>query len=91
MASLFRTLTLVLALVPASAALAQNEPSPPSGDFHQVREACREDIARLCKDVQPGGGRIRECLRAHQDEVSEGCKVAVRDAQAHHHPRADRN
>lgn len=42
-----------------------------------VREACRADIASLCAGLQPGGGRIKECLRANRDKLSAGCKSAI--------------
>ena len=35
---------------------------------------CQPDIQKLCKDVQVGGGRVRECLRSHSAELSAGCK-----------------
>jgi hypothetical protein len=55
--------------VPAPAA-----PSPSSAD---LRAACADDAKTLCPDVQPGGGRIMQCLAQHKDKVSEGCKQAV--------------
>ena len=39
-------------------------------------EACLADKERLCKDVKPGEGRIMECLKAHEAELSEGCRAA---------------
>ena len=42
-----------------------------------VRGACRADIEQLCASVQPGGGRIVQCLREHQDRVSPDCKSAL--------------
>lgn len=42
-----------------------------------VREACKADIASLCSGLQPGGGRIRECLKANRDKLSDGCKSAI--------------
>lgn len=38
------------------------------------RGACRDDVSKFCKDVQPGGGRIMECLKEHQNELSPECK-----------------
>jgi len=35
--------------------------------------ACKQDVQRLCKDIQPGGGRIINCLRDHQSELSDAC------------------
>ena len=94
-----RTTLFGVALATSSLAFAQGTPppSPPppggggAGDFAKVREACHDDVERLCKDVKPGDGRLRECLRAHKDELSAGCQTAIREAKAHHHPRSDGN
>jgi hypothetical protein len=45
--------------------------------------ACKADAEKLCKDVQPGEGKLLECLKAHQTEVSSACKhnlAAVKQA-----------
>jgi Cysteine rich repeat len=34
---------------------------------------CKADARRLCAGVQPGGGRLAQCLKAHENEVSIGC------------------
>jgi hypothetical protein len=34
---------------------------------------CKADAQRLCAGIQPGGGRIAKCLKAHENEVSIGC------------------
>ncbi len=39
--------------------------------------ACRDDRARLCADVVPGGGRILRCLAARAPAVSQQCKSAL--------------
>ena len=44
-----------------------------------VRGACMSDVKTLCGSVQPGGGRIRECMREHREQLSSGCKVALAD------------
>ena len=44
-----------------------------------LRGACLSDIKTLCGSVQPGGGRIRECMRKHREQLSSGCKVAIAD------------
>jgi hypothetical protein len=61
--------------------LAQN--APPRGE-HGGRgevarewEACRADAARLCKDTPRGHGQLRECLKAHEAELSDACKAAI--------------
>lgn len=44
--------------------------------------ACRPDAQRLCADVQPGGGRIRQCLVDHADALSPSCRQVVAAASA---------
>jgi hypothetical protein len=40
---------------------------------------CEADIARLCKDVPMGSGRIQACLKEHESEVSEACRKKIDD------------
>ena len=61
--------TLIAIFVPA---LASAEPRP-------LREACAADLKTLCGSIQPGGGRIRECIKQHRAELSTDCKVAIAD------------
>lgn len=35
---------------------------------------CTEDIQKYCADVQPGAGRVRDCLKAHETNLSRACK-----------------
>ena len=92
---LIRAVVLVAALAMPALALAQGAPPPPPppgeggapGHFAKVRQACRADVERLCKDVKPGEGRIRECLKTHAAELSDGCKAAISEARQHRQPR----
>ena len=36
---------------------------------------CRADIEKFCADVSRGGGRVAECLRQHQADLSPECKT----------------
>ena len=36
---------------------------------------CKADIEKFCKDVKPGGGRIIDCLKAHESELAADCKI----------------
>ncbi len=43
----------------------------------QSARPCADDAARLCKDVQPGGGRLAKCLKEHENELSPACKQRI--------------
>jgi hypothetical protein len=45
-----------------------------------VREACRADAETFCRGIQPGGGRIKACLRSNRDRLSQGCRSAIASA-----------
>jgi cysteine rich repeat protein len=47
------------------------------GAFAQGPGACQGDIQQFCKDVQPGGGRIAQCLKQHKQELSPECKTRI--------------
>lgn len=46
----------------------------------KVHQACKDDLPRLCAGVEQGGGRLAQCLKAHQAEVSGPCKQAMEAA-----------
>jgi hypothetical protein len=84
-----RTAAFGVSVALSSMALAQgapppSTPSPGAGPKAKVHHACRADRERLCKDVKPGDGRIRECLKAHQAQLSDTCKSAVNDPRHQH-------
>jgi len=58
---------LTVGLIPT---LAQAEPGAGRG-------ACLRDIKAICAGVQPGGGRIRNCIKEHRAELSQECKMAL--------------
>ena len=39
---------------------------------------CKADVERLCPGVEPGGGRIVKCLKAHKMDMSVGCAMALK-------------
>ncbi len=41
-----------------------------------AREACKPDVEKFCAGVAAGGGRIMECLKQHESELSDACKAA---------------
>jgi len=38
-----------------------------------LQKACNSDISTFCADVEPGKGRVHECLRNHRDKLSKQC------------------
>jgi hypothetical protein len=40
----------------------------------QKQGACKADYEKFCKDVKPGQGRIAQCMKQHEDEISLACK-----------------
>jgi len=47
------------------------------GIITECEQACSGDIARFCKEVQPGGGRILKCLKGHDKELSPSCSAKL--------------
>lgn len=67
-------LPLVLGLALQAPAWAQ------SAAMQAARAACSAELQAFCAGVQPGGGRLLACLKDHRDQVSAGCKQAVKSA-----------
>jgi hypothetical protein len=69
---MFRFFIAVVACITSfsTAALGQNQRGA-------MREACKADFEKYCSGVQPGGGRIAECLNMQHDQLSEACKTAL--------------
>jgi hypothetical protein len=44
-----------------------------------VATQCRDDILKLCAEVQVGEGRVLECLKSNSATVSAACNQAVSD------------
>ncbi|MDI4663446.1 cysteine rich repeat-containing protein [Xanthobacter autotrophicus] len=42
-----------------------------------LRTACEADVKKLCAGVQPGGGRLVQCLKEHKDEVTPPCQASL--------------
>jgi hypothetical protein len=44
----------------------------------KIKKVCAEDIKNLCKEIKPGGGRIRECLNSHVKQLAPDCRKALK-------------
>ena len=47
-----------------------------------VAKACAADIKAQCADVKPGGGALKDCVKAHFSDLSADCQVAIVRAAA---------
>lgn len=43
----------------------------------QIRQQCRQDIQTVCANVQRGQGRIWQCLKQNEANLSAGCRQAM--------------
>jgi hypothetical protein len=55
------------------AAVAQTNSAAPGANGGKFRVACDQDLQRFCVGVQPGGGRLVQCLSGHTGELSTAC------------------
>src|SRR5262249_25901493 len=49
-------------------------PLRPREELFIIRSACGADIRSLCAGVQPGGGRIVQCVASNAASLSPACK-----------------
>ena len=42
-----------------------------------VGQSCKQDTQQFCKGIQPGEGRIINCLLDHQKDISDACYSAL--------------
>ena len=47
---------------------------PSSMASAELTGACLKDAKAMCPGVEPGGGKIRECLKTHIKDLSDECK-----------------
>src|SRR3569623_3416240 len=47
------------------------------GPMKDMHKNCATDVDKFCKDVQPGHGRIADCLNLHTAELAPACKKTV--------------
>ncbi len=48
-------------------------------EFHS---SCRPDVEKFCKGVQPGEGRIAQCLKENEKDLSSSCATQRTEVKA---------
>lgn len=71
------TRSLLAALALGGALLA---PPAFAQSLADLQKSCGADVKALCAGVQPGGGRIKQCIMEKSDQLSPGCKAALASA-----------
>jgi hypothetical protein len=82
---MLRELKLAIAVVLAAtiaASIASRANAQASAVPANVHQACGGDVRALCSGIMPGGGRIKQCMIDKFDQLSDGCKAALKDRQA---------
>jgi hypothetical protein len=62
------------AAAPAAPAVIVLRPMRPREELLVLRSACGADVRTICGGVQPGGGRIVQCLATNAAQLSPACK-----------------
>ena len=44
-----------------------------------VANECDADLDKYCESIEPGKGRLLDCLDKHDKQVSKRCKQAIKD------------
>ncbi len=44
-----------------------------------VANECKEDLQKYCSGVEPGQGRILDCMKKNEKKVSQRCNQAIKD------------
>ncbi|WP_206601009.1 cysteine rich repeat-containing protein, partial [Brachyspira hyodysenteriae] len=52
-------------------------PLRPREELFVLRSACGGDVRAICGAVQPGGGRIVQCLATNAPALSPACKQVL--------------
>jgi len=53
-----------------------------AGKVKPWKEACKDDVDKLCDGVKPGEGRVTACLLGHPKKLSADCRATLDHGQA---------
>lgn len=48
-------------------------------DIIEANKACRGDVAKFCKDVNPAQDGIAKCLKANEKKLSAACRKSIQE------------
>jgi len=51
--------------------------------LQEMSDACQSDVQQFCKDVRIGDGRLAQCLKQHESELSSTCQAELTQARPH--------
>ena len=71
-----------LALTVASATASNAQTVGYADALGRLGQTCGADIAKHCKSVNLGGGRMTQCLEQNSAKISAGCKASVANMKA---------
>jgi hypothetical protein len=69
------------ALTPACQQAVKQDAAKGASDPSAAIAACTPDAKSICSGVQPGGGRVLDCLVDHQNDISQVCYEALKKRQ----------
>ena len=76
------TFSAVAALLTASVQLSNAQSVSYADALGRLGQTCGQDIAKYCKNVNLGGGRVTQCLEQNSAKVSAGCKASAANMKA---------
>jgi hypothetical protein len=50
--------------------------------MREMTGACQSDVWQFCTGVNPGAGRLAQCLKQHESELSSTCKAELAQARS---------
>jgi hypothetical protein len=71
-----------LAALTVSSAAYSATATDTNSSMNQLSQACASDLKTYCSDVTAGGHRNMACLKAHEDQLSQGCLTQWNQAKA---------